>query len=540
VTSVGVATEAGATTVMSLNHSLERVARSEEVGFRHLTKTFGSRTVLKNVSFSIASGEVVALLGQNGSGKSTLIKMLAGYHEPDSGSGAAIVVGDEERTLPLSDRDARYRIAVVHQDLALLPTMSVAENLMIDRLGDRALGRLSWRQIHARAAAMLKRVGAEEIDPRAEVSKLRPLHRAMVAIARAMDELGEEGLLILDEVTAFLTQDGIDQLFEHIREVTGRGISVLFVSHRIEEVWRISTRAVVLRNGELVADVPLAATSLDDLVSAIVGERLDWLYPEKHPVQGEQRLRVRNVRGGQVRSFELGARAGEIVGLTGLRGMGHERVVYALYGEMPGCEGTIAVGERPEQPLAALSPHQANELGIRLIPSERLLNGALAGATVRENASLPLLEQFVRRGLLSKRSEREWAWQLVCNYGVSPADTEAIYSSLSGGNQQKVLVGRWLETAPEILLLDEPTQGVDVGARREIFSRIVEAARSGVTVLYSTSEIQDLAELCHRVLVFRDGVIAGQLEGTEVTEDAISRLCWAGKDAEVPSEAIAL
>jgi ribose transport system ATP-binding protein len=348
-----------------------------------------------------------------------------------------------------------------------------------------------------------------------------------VAIARALDELSTGGLLILDETTAFLTQDGIDQLFEAVKEVASRGIGVLFVSHRMEEIWRICDRAVVLRNGELIADVDIEETSVDDLVTKIVGQRLDWLYPEKHPATDQVRVSFRDVRSGPVRQFDLTACAGEIIGLTGLRGMGHERIVYSLYGDTPGCAGVMEIDGK-EIKLGEIGPKAAYDLGIRLVPSERLLNGAVAHATVRENASLPILDTFVKFQILSRRAESRWAGRLVSNYGVSPDDPEAMYSSLSGGNQQKVLVARWLETSPAVLLLDEPTQGVDVGARRDIFTRIVDAAKSGVTVLYSTSETQDLAELCHRVLVFRDGVIAGQVVGEDVTEENISRMCWAG------------
>jgi ribose transport system ATP-binding protein len=503
------------------------------VRVEHLTKSFGPRTVLNDVSFEIPAGKVVALLGQNGSGKSTLIKLLAGFHDPDHGSDASIVIGEERLSLPLHHHVHDFRIAVVHQDLGLLERASVAENLLIDRIGPRSLGKLNWAEVHGRAREMLHRAGAGGINTRLLIADLKPVQRAMVAIARALDELTTGGLLILDETTAFLTQDGIDQLFEAVEEVASRGIGVLFVSHRMEEIWRICDRAVVLRNGELIADVDLDDTSVDDLVTKIVGQRLDWLYPAKHPASDKVRVRFRDVRSGPVRQFDLTACAGEIIGLTGLRGMGHERIVYSLYGETPGCGGTMEIGGKEIQ-LGEVRPKAAFDLGIRLVPSERLLNGAVANATVRENASLPSLEMFVKHGILSRRAESNWANRLVVNYGVSPADPEAVYSSLSGGNQQKVLVARWLETSPAVLLLDEPTQGVDVGARRDIFTRIVDAAKDGVTVLYSTTETQDLAELCHRVLVFRDGVVAGQLVGEDVTEENISRMCWAG--ALAPSE----
>jgi ribose transport system ATP-binding protein len=499
----------------------------------HLTKSFGSRTVLEDVSFDIPPGKIVGLLGQNGSGKSTLIKILTGFHDPDHGSDAAIVVGEHRLGLPLHHGPLHHEaddfsIAAVHQDLGLLPVASVTENLLIDRLGSRSLGKLSWSATHRRAQEILDRVGATGISPRTEVSELKPVQRAMVAIARAIDELSSDrGLLILDEVTAFLTADGIDQLFELVRTVAARGIAVLFVSHRMEEIWRICDQAVVLRGGRLIRAADISETSEDELIGDIVGQRLDWLYPDKHTHSEEVRISFRGVRSAPVRDFSLEARAGEIIGLTGLRGMGHERLVYSLYGDADHCLGELRINGKVVD-LNKLRPGAAYQLGLRLVPSERLLNGAVSEATVRENASLPLISTFVRRGALSPRRERDWATDLVRNYDVSPQDTEINYGRLSGGNQQKVLMARWLETAPTVLLLDEPTQGVDVGARRDIFQRIVAAAQAGTTVIYTTSETQDLAELCHRVLVFRDGAVAGELAGADVTEDAISRMCWGG------------
>jgi ribose transport system ATP-binding protein len=505
----------------------EAVRTGANVSIQHLSKTFGSQRVLHDVGFDLRPGEVVALLGQNGSGKSTLIKLLTGFHVPDADTDASLVVDGESFDLPIHSAGSSFKIAAVHQDLALLPSATVAENLLIDRLGSRALLPFRWSELHQRAERILRRVGATDVSTRAMVGALRPVQQAMVAIARAIDEIGTSagGLLILDEVTAFLSQDGIEELFDLIAEVSSRGISVLFVSHRMEEIWRVCQRAVVLRNGEVTADVALADTTEDELVTKIVGQQLDWLYPEKHDASGPVALRVRHEGTGMLRQFELEASAGEIIGLTGLRGMGHDRVVYALYGEDAAAAGTLEL-DGVTTDLGRIDPRLACSLGLRLLPSDRLTNGAVGWASVRENSTLPALRGFVRFGMLQRRQENAWAEDLVRDYDVKPADPHAIYSSLSGGNQQKVLVGKWLATKPRLLLLDEPTQGVDVGARRDIFSRIVDAATSGVTVLYSTTEIQDLAELCHRVLVFRDGCVVGEVAGSQVNEENISRLCW--------------
>jgi ribose transport system ATP-binding protein len=498
-----------------------------ELVVEHVTKSFGGTRVLNDVCFEIEGGQVVALLGQNGSGKSTLIKVLTGFHDPDVGSDAAIIVENQRRRLPLSTADGiSLRIAAVHQDLGLCTSASVAENLMVTGMKGNPLRPIRWSALHGRAEAMLAMVGVRNISTRALVRNLSAVQQARVAIARAFGEVESGGLLILDEVTAFLTQDGVEELFALIREVAARGTAVLFVSHRLEEIWRICDRAIVLRNGDLVADVDLPATSEEELVVHIVGKRLDWLYPEKHDLLGPPRLHAEFEADGVLGGLVLEARQGEIVGLTGLRGMGYDRVIGALYGDCPGCGGDFQI-DRESVDLERLTPERAYDLGCRLVPSERLKNGAVGSATVRENVSLPVLSQFVRSGFLRRKVESEWVQDVIAEYQIIPGDQSAIFESLSGGNQQKVIVAHWLETNPKVLLLDEPVQGVDVGARREIFGRIEEVARLGVTVIYSTSEAKDLAELCHRVLVFRDGKIVGEISGTGINEDAISRMCWA-------------
>jgi len=515
----GVKTDANETALTL--HSDERW--DSGVQLLHLTKSFAGRKVLDDVGFKVPSGTVVGLLGQNGSGKSTLIKLLAGYHDPDHGCGAAVVVRGSRSDLPI--RAGEFTVAAVHQDLALVDAASVAENLLIAGLPSNRVRTIRWSTVHQKARRMLAACGAADIDPRTLVGELRPVQRAAVAIARAVESIRDGGLLILDEVTAFLPNDAVEQLFGVVRELTSQGISVLFVSHRMEEVFDICDRAVVLRSGRLVSDVRLADTSEAALITDIVGESLDWLYPDKHPAGHKVQLAASALRGDGLKGVTFDAKEGEIVGLTGLKGMGYERLVYALYGEGD-VVGSLAI-DGTRAAVKSLSPRRALQMGIRLVPSERLKNGAVASATVRENASLPHLGQFFQNGVLNGRAERRWASEVISSYRVDPPQPDQLYGTLSGGNQQKVLLARWLETKPKILLLDEPTQGVDVGARREIFSRIVAAAQQGVTILYATTEAQDLAELCHRVLIFRDGGIAGELCDSEVTETNISRLCWA-------------
>ncbi|MDA8312439.1 MAG: sugar ABC transporter ATP-binding protein [Actinomycetota bacterium] len=503
-----------------------------ELAVEHLTKSFSGTPVLNDVSFTLKSGEVVALLGQNGSGKSTLIKLLTGFHVPDPGSNAALVLDGTRYPLPVVDQQLPdFRIGAVHQDLGLVVSASVGENLLLGQPGTTGLRPIRWSKFYAKADQMLARVGAKNVPARAVVRDLPAVQRAAVAMARAVGHVAGRGLLILDEVTAFLTQDGVDELFELVQEASKAGVMVLFVSHRLEEIWRICSRAIVLRNGNLVADTNLQGKTNDDLVDAIVGQPLDWLYPPKSEVSGPVRLRLGVEDEPRSAGFQIQARAGEILGVTGLRGMGYQRVIRTLYGELPR-RGHLQIDD-DEIDLLDMNPIRAYRLGIRLVPSDRLKNAAFGDASVSENASLPVLAQFMRHGLYRRRSEAAWVEELVHDYGIVPQDPVVPFRALSGGNQQKVVVAHWLETQPRVLLLDEPVQGVDVGARRDIFLRIVQSANSGVTIVYSSSEPDDLAELCHRVLVFRDGRISGELSGAAVTAHSISRMSWtAPGDAE--------
>jgi ribose transport system ATP-binding protein len=494
-------------------------------GAEHLTKSFYSTTVLKDVSFRIGTGEIVALLGQNGSGKSTLIKVLTGFHAPDNASQANLVLDGQRHPLPLGEPDGvMFRIGAVHQDLGLCSSASVAENLVIAPSRGKNLYPLRWGRVYSEASALLERVKVRDVAPRAIVRDLTPMQQASVAVARAIGQVDKGGLLILDEVTAFLAQDAVSELCDLVKEIAASGVSVLFVSHRLEEIWRLCSRALVLRNGELVADIDLAGSSNPELIDAIVGEPLEWLYPAKEEAWGDIRLRLEIGPNSGVGGLRFEARSGEIVGATGLRGMGYRRLHRALYG-VSRETGTLQIdGEVVD--LSRLNPSRAYQLGVRLVPSDRMKNGAFGLGSVRENASLPVIGQFVRRGLLRRSIECDWVDGLIRDYGIVPQDRDAMFGSLSGGNQQKVVVGHWLETQPRVLLLDEPVEGVDVGARRDIFARIVEVAKRGVTIIFSSTEAEDLAEMCHRVLVFRDGTVAGELEGSAVNEYEINRLSW--------------
>jgi ribose transport system ATP-binding protein len=490
-----------------------------------LSKSFDGRQVLREVDLEVIPGEVHALLGQNGSGKSTLIKILSGYHSPDWPSdtpGPRLEVRGEPVDLPLSAPEAgRLGLAFVHQELPIALEASVLENLLIGRFETGFPARIRWGRERARVSEALRGFGLD-VRPDQLVGDLPGVERAMLAILRALQGLPEDrpGLLVLDEPTAYLPLDGLERVFESIRRVAAAGHGVLVVTHRLGEVFAISDRVSVLRDG---AKVKLAATrelSEQALIEAILGFQMGELYPEPVEGEGEVVLAVRGLRGDRLEPLDLELRAGEIVGATGLLGAGYEELPYLLFGARRARSGVIRVGgESHEQ--RSLSPRVAMELGMALLPADRRGAGAVLDASVRENVTLPTLRRYFRGGLLRSGEERRHVLDVLRRFDVTPPEPDRRLGTLSGGNQQKAHLAKWFELEPRVLVLHEPTQGVDVGARQAIFRLIRDAADSGAAVIIASAEYADLAHLCRRALVFRDGRMVAELDGEALTEERI-------------------
>jgi len=488
---------------------------------RGLSKTFGGRTVLRAVDLDVLSGEIHALVGQNGSGKSTLIKILAGYYTPDPGGSVAI----EGRTIPLPldpHRSDLLGLSFVHQDLALVPEMTVVENLRVGHFATGFGWRIAWAWERGVVRAALERFGLRHIDPDAPVSTLRGAEQAGVAIVRAFERLKGRpgGVLILDEPTVYLPRDGVDHLFTAVKAAAAAGMGVLFVTHRLEEVRAVTDRVTVLRDGIRVDTVRTGETSDRDLLERILGRALGELYPGEHEVRGEVVLTVSDLAGDGVEEFNLVLRRGEVVGLSGLLGMGQERVPYLLFGAERPHRGILRVAGQAYH-LHAFSPRAAITAGMALLPADRLRDGAVQGASVRENVTLPSLRSYFRGGILRLDQERRGVAGLLRAFQVTPPDPEHIFGDLSGGNQQKALIAKWFETGPKVLLLHEPTQGVDIGARQQIFKRIRDFAQAGGAVVISSVEYGHLAHLCDRVIVFKDGRAVRELRTPNLSEDRI-------------------
>jgi ribose transport system ATP-binding protein len=499
---------------------------------RNVSKTFSGKTVLRALDLDVQPGEVHGLLGQNGSGKSTFIKVLAGYHTPDD--GATLTIGGNPVSLPLDpSKPHLLGLSFVHQDLGLVPEMTVLENL---RVGSYETGfgwRIQWRRERQRVREALRRFGLEHISPNTEVGTLRDVERAMIAIVRSLERLRglSQGVLVLDEPTAYLPRDGVERLFSAVRTVAGAGFGVLFVTHRLEEVRALTDRVTILRDGAHVGTADTASLGERDLIERILGRALGELYPTAHEMRGELALSARDVGGSVARSFSIELHRGEVVGLTGLLGMGQEQVPRLLFGSERARSGTVTLAGR-EHDLRRMTPRRAIDAGIALLPANRLREGAAQAATVVENVTLPTVGEYFSRGHLHHRRERRAVTSRLKEFQVAPPEPMRVFAKLSGGNQQKALLAKWFSTRPQIFLLQEPTQGVDIGAKQQIFGQIRDLAQAGGSVMIASVEYEDLAHLCDRVLVFRDGVVVADLHGDDLDEHRIVEQCFASERVE--------
>jgi ribose transport system ATP-binding protein len=512
-------------------------AQHPRLALRNLSKSFGGTQALRGVDLDVLPGEVHGLLGENGSGKSTLIKVLAGFHEPDGGE---LRVDGEPVKLPLATGHFRQLgMSFVHQDLGLVESLSVLENLRVaDIASSRSRFGISWRSERARAAETFERYGVR-LDPHATVGALKPVERALLAIVRAIEEIRSvgrgHGLLILDEPTVFLPKEGVDRLFALVRDAAAAGTSILFVSHDLDEVREITDRVTVLRDGALVGTVVTADTSETEFVEMIIGRRLAALGEVHHADLTEKRVgvAVEGLSGASVRDVSFEMHEGEVVGLTGLLGSGFEEVPHLLYGARQASAGSLTIHDVPID-LTRLKPAGAIRAGMALIPADRKTDGSVGSLPVDENVALSVLDRYFNGVVLDRGRMRRETGALMREFDVRPNDPSLAYGSLSGGNQQKALLAKWFQTEPRLLLLDEPTQGVDVGARQQIYELIRTAAQErGMHVLCASSDYEQLASLCDRVLVFGRGRVWRQLVGAEVTKERIIEQSYAAMAAEV-------
>ncbi|WP_342323253.1 sugar ABC transporter ATP-binding protein [Kosakonia sp. BYX6] len=478
-------------------------------------KSFGGVHALKNVNLKIKQGDIHAIVGENGAGKSTLMKILSGIYVKDGGT--LHVNGKEVHfTSPGQSRDSQ--IGIIYQELALSPDLTVAENIFLDDLG---LGKrfVNWNTLNKKAARVLSNLGFA-IKPDDKVGDLSVAYQQMVEIAKSLAR--NVKILILDEPTAVLSEREIEILFSQLKLLKGQGVTILYISHRLEEIFMIADAISVIKDGESVGDLDPKTCTEDDIISAMVGRKFENLYPPKNIPQEEEILRVENLATRALLSdINLHVRKGEIVGLAGLVGAGRTEIARCLFGIDRMSEGTIT---KNGQPVVIHHPADAMRYGIGLVPESRKEQGAILTQSIRENISLSRLKSVCYRlGIINHQQDKKLAEEYRSKLKIKLGSVEHPVSSLSGGNQQKVVIAKWLNTGCDLLILDEPTRGVDVGAKVEIYNVIHDLAERGFAIILISSEMVEVINLSHRVYVMSEGSITRELIGDEISEENIMK-----------------
>jgi len=500
---------------------------------RDIVKDFGGTRALDQVNLIARRGEVHAVLGENGAGKSTLMKVLCGALQPDHG------------TLHLDGRQVRFGnphealesgVSIVHQQFTLVPELTVAENVFLGRPHRTALGLIDWPKLRAEAAELLGRLGFD-LDPGMQVKELGAGDRRIIEIARALsvsakgriaERLSAKGrsakgrirVLIMDEPSAVLGPSELERLFEIIRRLKGEGTTILYISHRLEEIFTIADRVTVLRDGRLAGDFEIdEQVDREFLVSKMVGRQWSEQVPDKPDSRGRELLRVDNLsREGVFENVSFTLHAGEIVGLAGLVGSGRTDVCKAIIGANRPGGGSIHVDGNP---VEIKSPREALAHGIAYLPEDRAGEGVVGCRGVGENITLAIVRRFAKAGVLSDKRENLFVAEMMRKTDIRASGPQQTVASLSGGNQQKVALAKWLSTQARVFLLDEPTAGIDVGAKREIYQMIADLARSGAAILLVSSEIPEILSMSTRILVMREGRIVSQQSSEEATEESV-------------------
>jgi ribose transport system ATP-binding protein len=482
-----------------------------------LGKNFDGNWVLRGVDLEIGRGEILGLVGENGSGKSTLVKILTGYHTPDSGT---IQLGQEKLSLPIR-RPQDLGIAVIHQDLGLIENLTVAENLGVSSsYGTRLLAPVRTREEHGLCRSLLESFGLD-VDIQAQIASLPPSVRSAIAIARSMRVLrrnAEHHLLILDEPTAYLGHEDSQRVRSLMRSAADAGAGVIFISHHLDEVIESCDRIAVLRDGRMIDVFDVNQVKREDVITAMLGRSLERFYPEPRDNQRERLMSFSGVAGGNIQDFTLDLHAGEVVGVTGLVGSGFEEIPYLLSGLLKDASGTV---EFEGTNVLGLEPGKLLARGIAIVPGNRQRDGVWLDGTAQENITLLRLKRYFRWPSLRLATEGADARVLMEQFGVRPQDPTRRLGSFSGGNQQKIVMAKWLSTQPTVMLLDEPTQGVDAGARRDILDIVATTADSGSGVMIFSSDIEQLSEMCDRVAVMAGGRVTAVLNSHEATQPRI-------------------
>lgn len=482
-------------------------------------KKFPGVHALKGVQFDMYRGEVHALLGENGAGKSTLIKTISGVHTPTSGEmqmhGNPVIF-----TNPREAQDSG--IATIYQELGLYPELTVAENIFMGHAPRRRVGPftvMDWRKMEAEALRILGELDIFDLDVRQRVGTLNVGNRQRVEIAKALSV--DAKILIMDEPTAALTESDVERLFAIVRLLRERGVGIVYISHRLQEVFELADRVTVLRDGEYIDTRQVSETTEPQLITMMVGRTIDNLFPKQEGTLGDVVLEVRSLNyGATTRDVSFTVRAGEIVGVAGLVGSGRSETAQVIFGINPAESGEIHIDGKP---VKINHPREAIEYGIAYVPEDRGLQGLIREMTLRENASMATMEQVSSMGFIHPGKESRKAAKAISEFEVRAYSTEQVANKLSGGNQQKIVIAKWLESNPRVLIMDEPTRGIDVGAKSEIHRRMSQlAVEQGFAILMISSELPEVLGMSDRVLVMREGRIVAEFAREDADQEQVA------------------
>ncbi len=484
------------------------------IQLRGVSKSFGGVTVLKEVDFDVRPGEVHALLGENGAGKSTLIKIMGGVHQPEQGK---ILVQGQSVNFPTPKSASDNGIAIVYQELLLFPELSVAENIFIGHAPIEGFGRLNWESIRNSSRELLRDLESSHINVDTPVGNLSVANRQRVEIAKALSQNAR--VVIMDEPTASLAESDVKQLLEIIRRLRDRGVGIVYISHKLPEVFALADRVTVLRDGVRVGSSKISEVDEAELVSQMVGRSIDQLFPKVSAKIGDPLLELENISYEKtIENISLTLRSGEILGIAGLVGSGRTELALTIFGITPATAGKIKVAG---QEVTIDSPRQARDLGLAYVPEDRGIQGLVKPQNIAQNIAHTILKKLSRMFLMDRKAEDEIAQDSIHRLGIRARGPAQLVRQLSGGNQQKVVLAKWLATQPKILIMDEPTRGIDVGAKSEIHALMSKLAGDGMAILMISSELPEVLGMSDRVLVMHSGKLVGEFNREEATPEAI-------------------
>lgn len=492
------------------------MANEYRVEMKNIVKRFGGVLALNDVSFRVRPGEVHALVGENGAGKSTLMKILSGAYQKDEGT--IFIYGKEEKIS--SPKEAKeLGVATIYQEFMLAPHLTVAENIFIDRLSDKGKF-INWKDLNQKASEILDQLGFGEINAKQRVENLSVAYQQVVEICKNLTRNAK--ILVLDEPTAVLTFTEIEKLFSLINKLKNDGVSIIYISHRLEEIFQICDRITVLKDGTFVKELNTTEVNKGQLVNLMVGRDMSTLFPSRAAKIGDVVLEVKNLnRGKMVRNVSFSVRAGEVLGFSGLVGAGRTETMRAIFGADKKESGEIWLnGEQ----VNFKNPREAVKKGLGLLPEDRKQQGVLLEQSIRVNTTLSALRKITQLlGIINFQKDKKLAEDVLAELATKYNSIEDNTSSLSGGNQQKVALAKWLVADCKCIILDEPTRGVDVGAKVEIYKNINDLAEQGVAIVMISSEMTEIIGMCDRALIMRQGMVVGELDRSELAEDRLIR-----------------